>query len=449
MQEKITELLNEKNIKELKATLSSMKAADIADCLDNRPSEDTVLLFRLLPKELAAETFTYVDSDTQQALINMFTDEETENIINKIFADDATDLVEEMPAGVVKKILKNASPKRRNAINELLNYPSESAGSIMTIEFVNFRPNMSVEEAFAIIRKTGVHKETIYTCYVIDEKRKLLGTVSVKDLLLSDYSAKISDIMDSNTISVNTGDDREFVVKQMSKYDIMAIPVTDNEQKLVGIITVDDAMDVFVEEREEDFAKMSAMVPNEESYFKTSTFTHAKNRLVWLLFLMLSATLTGVIISRYEAAIASVPILVSFIPMLMDTGGNCGSQSSTLIIRGLALDEITPSDAFKVLFKEAGIAMLVGAVLSLINGLRIYFMYRGKEDINSFSLALTVSLTIFLIVFLSEAIGCLLPIIAKKLKMDPALMAAPLITTIIDTVAIVIFFNIALAILPV
>ena len=318
----------------------------------------------------------------------------------------------------------------------------------MTTEYVNFRPQQTVEEAFSIIRKTGVDKETIYTCYVIEKDRKLLGTVSVKDLLLNDYSCKISDIMDSNIIAVNTLDDKEDVVKKFSKYDLLAIPVVDNEDRLIGIITVDDAMDVMEDETEEDFAIMAAMTPNEDSYFKTSVFNHAKHRILWLLFLMLSATLTGTIITKYENAFTAIPILVSFIPMLMDTGGNCGSQSSTLVIRGLALEEIKFKDIFKVMFKEFRIALVVGIALAIVNGIRIYIMYRNQFTFSTVLLSFTIGVTLMLIVILSELIGCILPMVAQKLKLDPAIMASPLITTIVDTFSVFVFFKVAMLLLP-
>ena len=318
----------------------------------------------------------------------------------------------------------------------------------MTTEYVNFRPQQTVEEAFSIIRKTGVDKETIYTCYVIEKDRKLLGTVSVKDLLLNDYSCKISDIMDSNIIAVNTLDDKEDVVKKFSKYDLLAIPVVDNEDRLIGIITVDDAMDVMEDETEEDFAIMAAMTPNEDSYFKTSVFNHAKHRILWLLFLMLSATLTGTIITKYENAFTAIPILVSFIPMLMDTGGNCGSQSSTLVIRGLALEEIKFKDIFKVMFKEFRIALVVGVALAIVNGIRIYIMYRNQFTFSTVLLSFTIGFTLMLIVILSELIGFILPMVAQKLKLDPAIMASPLITTIVDTFSVFVFFKVAMLLLP-
>ena len=445
---KAVELLNDRNLKDLKELLAEQNPADISNIFEEVPRTDVILLFRLLPKELAADTFAHLDSDEQELIIKGFSDKEIEAIMEDLFIDDAVDLIEEMPASVVKRILKNTDRETRNTINDILKYPKDCAGSIMTTEYVNFRPQQTVEEAFSIIRKTGVDKETIYTCYVIEKDRKLLGTVSVKDLLLNDYSCKISDIMDSNIIAVNTLDDKEDVVKKFSKYDLLAIPVVDNEDRLIGIITVDDAMDVMEDETEEDFAIMAAMTPTEDSYFKTSVFSHAKHRILWLLFLMLSATLTGTIITKYENAFTAIPILVSFIPMLIDTGGNCGSQSSTLVIRGLALEEIKFKDIFKVMFKEFRIALVVGIALAIVNGIRIYIMYRNQFTFSTVLLSFTIGFTLMLIVILSELIGCILPMVAQKLKLDPAIMASPLITTIVDTFSVFVFFKVAMLLLP-
>lgn len=443
----IIDLLKNKDYKTLKVILSDENPADIAELLDELPKEDAVISFRLLPKELATDVFSHLEGDNREALITAFSDKELEEVIKDLFIDDAVDLIEEMPANVVKRILKHTDPQDRKIINEILNYPKDSAGSIMTTEFVTLRREMTVEQAFARIRQTGVDKETIYTCYVTAPTKQLLGTVSVKELLLSDYNTKISDIMEDNPISVITTDDREEVAKQLTHYDFIAMPVTDNENRLVGIVTFDDAMDVIEDETEEDFAIMAAMTPSDDDYLKTSIFTHAKNRIVWLLFLMLSSTVTGLIISHYEEAFAAVPILVAFIPMLMGTGGNCGSQSSTMIIRGLALDEIEFKDFFKVLFKEIGISLIVGIILVLVNGIRIMIMYRSNIDCPALSLALVVGITLQLTITLSKAMGCILPMAAKKLSLDPAIMAAPLITTVVDTCSVIIFFRVAMLIL--
>ena len=444
MNEKVLKLLENGLFSELKEYLISLEPADIVTILEELNDQYILLLFRLLPKGEAAQVFTYMESDMQIWLIESFNNIEIKHLFDKLFIDDAVDLIEEMPAGIVKKILSNTSKETRDNINEILKYPSDSAGSIMTIEFIGIRPKLTVKEAFDKIRRTGVNKETIYTCYVIDDNRTLLGTISVKDLLLSQYNQTIEEIMDKNTISLNTLDDKEFVAKQFQKYDFLAMPVVDTENRLVGIVTIDDAMDVLEEENEEDFAIMAAMTPNEDSYFKTSIFTHSKNRIVWLLVLMFSATITGMIINNYNDAITAIPILVSFMPMLMNTGGNCGSQSSTLIIRGLALDEIKFKDILKVVFKELRISIIVGAILSTVNGLRIYIMYKNNDSIeSSASLAIIVALTLFSVVIIAKIIGSMLPMLAKKLKLDPAIMAAPLITTIVDTFSVIIFFKIA------
>lgn len=441
------DLLKHKDYKTLKYIISQENPADIALLLDELPKEEAVITYRLLPKELATEVFAHLEGDNREALITAFSDKELEEVVADLFIDDAVDLIEEMPANVVKRILKHTSPEDRKIINEILNYPKDSAGSIMTTEFVTLRRDMTVEESFDKIRKTGVDKETIYTCYVTDDTNKLLGTVSVKDLLLSDYSTTIEKIMEDNPISVITTDDKEDVAKQFAHYDFIAMPVTDMENRLVGIVTFDDAMDVIEDETEEDFAIMAAMSPSENGYFKTSVFVHAKNRIFWLLFLMLSSTITGSIIAKYEEAFAALPILVAFIPMLMSAGGNCGSQSSTMVIRGLAVNEIRFKDFFKVIFKELRISVMVGSILSVINAVRILIMYRNSQECDSAVLALIVSLTLVLVVIIAQIMGCCLPMLAKKLKFDPAIMAAPLISTIADTCSVLIFFNIAMTIL--
>ncbi len=441
------DLLRHKDYKTLKYIISQENPADIALLLDELPKEEAVITYRLLPKELATEVFAHLEGDNREALITAFSDKELEEVVADLFIDDAVDLIEEMPANVVKRILKHTSPEDRRIINEILNYPKDSAGSIMTTEFVTLRRDMTVEESFDKIRKTGVDKETIYTCYVTDDTNKLLGTVSVKDLLLSDYSTTIEKIMEDNPISVITTDDKEDVAKLFAHYDFIAMPVTDMENRLVGIVTFDDAMDVIEDETEEDFAIMAAMSPSEDGYFKTSVFVHAKNRIFWLLFLMLSSTITGSIIAKYEEAFAALPILVAFIPMLMSAGGNCGSQSSTMVIRGLAVNEIRFKDFFKVIFKELRISVMVGIILSVINAVRILIMYRNSQECDSAVLALIVSLTLVLVVIIAQIMGCCLPMLAKKLKFDPAIMAAPLISTIADTCSVLIFFNIAMTIL--
>lgn len=451
LREELTELIKEKKYGNVRILLEGMNPADIAELFDGISEEELPLLFRILPKELAADTFVEMDADGQELLITVFSDRELKEVINEMYVDDAVDIIEEMPAFVVKRILKHASPEMRKDINELLKYPKNSAGSIMTTEYVDLKKDMTVAQAFERIRRTGVDKETIYTCYVTDAGRHLIGILSVKELLLSDENAKVGDIMETNLISVNTLDDKEDVARMFNKYDFLAIPVADAEDRLVGIVTVDDAIDVIQEENTEDMAKMAAMAPNEETYLKTSVWKHTKGRIAWLLFLMLSATVTGSIIQHYEAAFASIPILVAFIPMLMGTGGNCGSQSSTTVIRGLALGEIKTRDFFRVLFKECRISLLTGTTLALVNAARVFIMYHGNADvlaqISIPQLALVSGLSLIGTVLIAKCMGCVLPILAKKVKVDPALMAAPLLSTVLDTCSVLIFFNIATRIL--
>ncbi|MFW5631845.1 MAG: magnesium transporter, partial [Acetivibrio ethanolgignens] len=438
MKEKLEELLQEKKYVSAGNILKDMEPADIAILLEECSKEEVLLLYRILPKELAAEVFVEMDGDTQEELIRAFSDKELKEVLDELYMDDTVDIIEEMPANVVKRILKHSDPDSRKAINELLKYPRDSAGSIMTIEYVSLRKTMTVEDAFARIRATGVDKETIYTCYVTETNRTLVGIVSVKTLLLSDKQSLIGDIMDTSFISIETLDDQEDVAKKFDKYGFLAIPVVDKENRLVGIVTFDDAMDVIHEETQEDFEIMAAMTPSEDSYFKTSVWEHAKNRIFWLLFLMLSSTITGSILTTYEAAFASIPLLVSFIPMVMGTGGNCGSQSSTMIIRGLATDEIQMKDFLRAVFKELRIALLVGTCLAVVNGIRVYVFYHSWE------IALVLGLTLIVTTALAKSMGCMLPMLAKRLKLDPAIMAAPLISTIVDSCSVFIYFNIAM-----
>ena len=437
IEEIIDNLIKEKKYTELKEKLKEMKSADISGIIDDMNKEDAVIIFRLLSKEKAGMTFSYMETDMREKLIQSFTDSELKNILDQLFMDDTVDLIEEMPSNVVTRILKNVNKNDRKIINELLKYPDDSAGSIMTTEFIDLKEQMTVEDALERIRKIGTDSETIYTCYVLDQKRKLKGIIGIKELLLAKENTLVSDLMETNIILVNTLEDKEEVAKKFDKYDLYALPVVDNENRLVGIVTVDDAINVLQDEVEEDFEKMAAMQPNEDGYFETSVFKHAKNRILWLLILMLSSAITGGIITNYENAFAAVPLLVAFIPMIMDTGGNCGSQSSTLIIRGLATDELELKDIFKILWKEIRVAVVVGLILTLVNGLRIFVQYKSLQ------LALTVGLSITVTVIMSKTIGCLLPLIAKKLKLDPAIMAAPLITTIVDILSILLYFQIA------
>jgi len=441
--EVISALIYQKKYSEVKEILSAENAADLAGLFEALFGEDFdeqkefIILFRLLPKDLAAETFVYMDSDMQEFLINAFSDVELREMLAQSFIDDTVDIIEDMPANVVSRILKNSSTGARKAINTILRYPKDSAGSIMTIEYVNLHKDMTVSEAFEKIRKVGVNKETIYTAYVT-ENRKLIGIVTVKDLFIADEEDKIGDIMENNIISVTTHEDKEVVANMFPKYDFLAIPVTDSEERLVGIVTFDDAMDVIQEKNTEDVKMMAAIAPNDDAYFKTGVFSHAKSRIIWLLVLMLGATLTGIVTMRYDNAFEAVPLLVSFMPMIMGTGGNSGSQSSTLIIRGMALDEIKFRDFFKVIFKEFRVALIVSTVLALITGAGIYFVYD-----NSYLIAITVSLSIILTIIAAKLIGVILPMLAKKCRLDPALMASPLITTIVDTCSMLLYFNIA------
>ena len=439
--EEIKELIQNKQFTKLKKELKEMKSADVSMILDELDKEQAVIVFRLLSKEKAGMAFAYMETDMREKLIKDLTDAELKNVLDELFMDDTVDLIEEMPSNVVTRILKNVDKNDRKIINELLKYPDDSAGSIMTTEFIDLKEDMTIEQALDRIRQIGTDSETIYTCYVLDKDRKLQGIISIKEILLAKEESLISDNMETNIISVNTLEDKEEVAKKFDKYDLYALPVVDKENRLVGIVTVDDAINVLQDEVEEDFEKMAAMAPTEESYFGTSVFKHAKNRIVWLLVLMLSSAITGTIITNYENAFAAVPLLVAFIPMLMDTGGNCGSQSSTLIIRGLATDELEVKDVFKILWKEVRIAIIVGATLSVINGLRIFAQYKNLQ------LACTVGLSITVTVILSKSIGCLLPLLAKKLKLDPAIMAAPLITTIVDILSVLVYFNIATVIM--
>ena len=437
MEEKIKELLKNKNYSELKVYLDEQNTNDLSYIIENFDDESILILFRLLSKDNAAEVFTEMDTNLQMQLINSLTDKELKDVITELFTDDTVDLIEEMPSNVVKRILKTIPATERKVINEFLNYPENSAGSIMTNEFIDLKENMTVTDAFERIRKTGIDKETIYNCYVLDSRRKLIGLVSVRDLLLADKDTVLKDLMETNIIFAKTVEDREDVTKRLVKYGFLALPVVDNENRLVGIITIDDAVEVLENENTEDFVKMAAMNPSEDSYFKTSIFKHAKNRIMWLLFLMVSSTITGAIITNYENAFSAIPLLVAFIPMLMGTGGNCGSQASTLVIRGMAMDEIKLKDYFKVLFKEIRIALSVGITLASIIGIGIYFIYKNID------ISLIVGITLICTVTLAKILGCTLPMIAKKLKLDPAIMAAPLISTIVDTCSVLIYFNIA------
>ena len=429
-------LLAQRQFKAVRSILDVMNEVDIASLLSDLDDKELALAFRLIPKDKAAEVFANMNHSMQTYLVEMFSEKELKELLDDLYMDDTVDLLEELPANLVNRILNTVDQADRTLINQLLNYPDDSAGTLMTTEYVDIRETMTVAQAMAHIKETGIHKETIYTCYVTDQRR-LLGIVSAKDLMTTADDVLIRDLMQTEIISVSTHTDKEEVAQLFTKYNFLALPVLDQDERLVGIVTFDDAMDVMVDEATEDITKMAAMSPSEKSYFETSVLAHAKHRIAWLLILMFSATITGTIITRYENAFAAIPLLVSFIPMLMDTGGNCGSQSSTLIIRVIALGEIQCSDLFRVMFKEFRVSLIVGVALALANGIRILIMYKNA------GLALVIGLSLVATIVISKLIGCVLPLIAKKLHMDPAIMASPLITTLVDTCSILIYFNIA------
>ncbi|MCL2634721.1 MAG: magnesium transporter [Oscillospiraceae bacterium] len=441
----LEKLIDEKQFNLLRDGLSEINPADMAVMLEELPIEKGVLLFRILPKDMAAEVFAELYSEVQQALIERLSAKEIHNVIEELFLDDAVDFIEEMPAAIAKKVLAHAAPETREQINQILKYPENSAGSIMTVEYVDLKRRMTVTQAFDRIRKTGLDKETIYTCYVTDSARVLKGVVSVRSLLLSEPEQVINDIMDTNLIFSHTDSDREEVVRTFEKYDLLSIPVMDSEDRLVGIITVDDIIDVVQEEATEDFEKMAAMLPSDKPYLKTSVPRLGRNRIVWLFVLMVAAMVTGGILEFFESTLAQVSILMFFIPLLMDTGGNSGSQSATMVIRGMALGEITPSDFFKVIWKEMRTGLLVGSILSVINFVRIWLTYMNNEEYGTeiFRIAATVSLTLLFTVVVANVVGGFLPIVAKKIKIDPAVMAAPLITTIVDALSLIVYFSLA------
>ena len=437
--EQVEELLEKREFKELKELLETMHPVDIVEILEDIEQRQMILIFRLLAKEEAAEVFTDMNSDMREYLINALTDSELEEVMDEMYLDDSVDVLEEMPANVVDRLLPVTDEETRQKINALLQYPEDSAGSIMNVEYISLRKEMTVEEAILKIRQVGINRETIYTCYVT-EKKKLIGAVDVKDLLTAGESRLIEEIMDENVLCARTLDDQEEVASKIRKYGLVAIPIIDHENCLVGIVTVDDAMLVMQEETTEDISMMAGVSPNEDSYFGTSVFQHAKNRSLWLMLLMLSATVSGEILAHYEKAMAAMPVLITFIPMLMGTSGNSGSQSSTMVIRGLAVGEIQFKDFFRVVFKEIRVALIVGVLLAIVNGVRVYLMY--DQDL---TLAIAIGITMIAIVCMAKCVGCTLPLLAKKIGLDPALMAAPLISTIMDTCTILMYFAIITA----
>ena len=431
-------LLQNHQYKELKSALSEMNEVDIAQFLSELPQDLMVYVFRALDKDTASDVFAELPVDIQQQIILSITDQELSVIIEALAVDVAVDMLGEMPSNVVTRVLRNAKSDTRKEINQFLNYPDNSAGSVMTAEFTDLKKDMSVKDAIAHIRSTGEDRETIYNCYFIDSSRKLLGEITVKTLLLAPDTAIVGDLMETSVICVNTLEDQEEAARLLDKYNLLALPVVDSENRLVGIITIDDAVNVIRQETTEDFQVMAATAPSEQSYLKTSVWVLARNRIVWLLVLMISDMISGGILGSFEGALTALPVLITFIPMLTDTGGNAGSQASTLIIRGLALKEITVHDFFPVLWKEIRVAVLCGAVLSLFNYIRLIIVYPGQ-----FAMAATVAAAMFCTVLMAKAIGGILPLIATRFKMDPALMASPLITTIVDAGSLLIYLNIA------
>ena len=438
METTIETLLENKKYNTLRDILTVMNPADIAALFDEMPRHKIPLLFRLLPKELAAETFVEMDGDFQEQLIRSFSDSELKEIIDELYMDDAVDLVEDMPANMVKRILSQADPETRRLINEMLKYPEDSAGSIMTTEFVDLRPDMTVAEAIKHIRRTGIDKETVNICYVTDDKRRLIGAISIRTLILSADDETMDELMETNIISVTTLEDQEAVAEMFGKYGFTALPVVDGEGRLVGIVTVDDAIDVMQEETTEDIEKMAAITPSDKPYLRLSAFEIFKSRIPWLLILMISATFTGSIITHFQDALASYLVLVASIPMLMDTGGNCGSQSSVTVIRGLSLHEIEFSDTLRVIWKEARVSIMCGVTLAVINLAKLTLISHVALNV-----ALVVSLTLVFTVFVAKLVGCTLPILAKRIGFDPAVMASPFITTIVDALSLFIYFKIA------
>ena len=438
--EMLNELLAAGKFGTLKTELNELNEVDIAEFIGSLEPKQQLLVFRILSKDMSAEVFAYLEPDDQINIVNLITDRELSELVDELFLDDTVDFLEEVPANVVTRVLKAADKETRQLINRFLSYPENSAGSIMTIEMVQLHDYLTVEEAIENIRRTGIDKETIYTCYCIDKARHLVGTIDLSELIFNDGNTLLSDIMeeDASLISVNTHDDQEYVADIVTKYDLLSVPVTDKENRLVGIVTIDDVIDVIEEEVTEDFEKMAAMTPSDDEYLKTGVFKLAKNRIVWLLILMISGTFTGKIIEGYETLLAGFVALTASMPMLMGTGGNAGSQASTLIIRGLAVGEIEIKDYFKIVMKELRVAAVCGIVLGAANILRMYLFSEGTIEV-----FLVVSLAMFIAIVVAKLIGCSLPIFAKIVKLDPALMAGPMIATLVDIVTLVIYFALA------
>ena len=436
--EEIVELLEQNKLAELKEILINENPIDIADVFEDFPKEKYLIIFKLLPKDFSSEVFSYLSPEKQQEVIENITDDEIKFIVEDMYLDDTVDFIEEMPANIVDKILKNTSSDKRKLINQMLKYPENSAGSVMTVEYISFKDNYTVKQAIEYYRKVAIDKEETDICFVTDTKKKLVGIISLKTLILSKDDSYIQDEMDTNFVSVLTLDDQEEIAALFRKYDLTTMPVVDHEDRLVGVITVDDIVDVIDQENTEDIQKMAAMNPSDEEYLKESVISLAKHRILWLLVLMISATFTGLVIKKYEDILQSAVYLATFIPMLMDTGGNAGSQSATLVIRGIALEEIEFSDIFKVIWKELRVSILVGFILSAVNFIRIYYFTNS-----SIETSLVVAISMFLTVIMAKVVGGVLPLVAKSLKIDPAIMASPLITTIVDTAALIIFFKLS------
>ncbi len=448
VEQRLLNLLSSGKHSELRGALMMLNEVDIARFMESLDKEKLLLTFRILPKDISADVFAYMSAEQKQTLVESIGDNEIRSLIEDMFLDDTVDFLEELPANVVKRVLQNTSESKRNLINQFLRYPENSAGSLMTIEYMELKRGLTVREAMTAIRKTGLDKETIYTLYIIDQARHLIGTIALRSLILADDDVLIDSLMNNNTISVKTLDDQEIVAETVREYDLMTIPVVDNENRLVGIITADDVMDVIEDENTEDFEKMAALTPAEEEYLKMTPWQLAKNRLPWLLLLATVAIFTGMIITNYEALLESAGgmgiVLTACIPMLMDTGGNCGAQASTLMIRGIALGEIEFKDIGKALWKEVRVGLIVGAVLFMFTFARVYLVNKG-----SLAVCFIVSISLVCTVLMSKSLGCVLPLTAKRLGFDPALMASPLITTIVDMTSLIVYFSIATSVLGV
>ena len=438
------QLVDEKKFRKLRGILEEMNEVDIAEFLEEVERDKVVLIFRLLPKALGAEVFACLEVDMQEHIINSMSDYELQKIIEELYIDDAVDMLEELPATVVRRVLANAKPDTRALINQFLQYPDDSAGSIMTAEYIALKKNMTVEQSFAYIRRNAVDKETIYTCFVLDEKRHLEGIVTVKELLLNDYSSLVEDIMDTNIIKAVTTDDQEVVVESFNKYDLLSLPVVDHEGRMVGIVTVDDIVDVMEQEATEDIELMAAILPSEKPYLKMGVFEIAKNRIPWLLILMFTSTISALILEAYDTFTALFPTLITCVPMLTATGGNAGSQSSTTIIRALSIGDVEMEDVWKVFWKECRVSLVVGAVLGIANYIRLILMYSDEPLV-----CLVIGLSLIATVVMSKILACVLPFIAKCFKLDPAMMAAPLISTIVDSLSLVVYFTVASLVLSV